>query len=108
MPSDAKTTVSVLRDRPGEAAVVIDSARAGQMAAECTGVGGTIPVVDDGAAAAEAGADGLLIGVAPQVHATAADAVRATGLPATDPMRVGAGPLAEALAASRRDHAPAA
>jgi hypothetical protein len=66
MPSDAKTAVSVLRDRPGEAAVVIDSARAGQMAAECTGVGGTIPVVDDVAV------------------------------------------VAEALAASRRDHAPAA
>jgi uncharacterized NAD-dependent epimerase/dehydratase family protein len=65
-PSDAKTAVSVLRYRPEEVAAVIDSTRAGRTAAECTGVGGTIPVVEDVAAAAVAGADSLLIGVAPQ------------------------------------------
>jgi len=64
--SDAKTAVGVLRYRPGEVVVVIDSTRAGRTAAECTGVGGTTPVVADVAAAAAAGADSLLIGVAPQ------------------------------------------
>jgi uncharacterized NAD-dependent epimerase/dehydratase family protein len=65
-PSDAKTAVGVLRYRSEEVAAVIDSTRAGRTAAECAGVGGAIPVVRDVAAAAEAGADSLLIGVAPQ------------------------------------------
>ena len=71
-PSDAKTAVSVLRYRPEEVAVVIDSIGAGRTATEC------------------------------------ADATRETGLPATGPVRFGARPLAEALAAFRRAHAPAA
>jgi uncharacterized NAD-dependent epimerase/dehydratase family protein len=65
-PPDAKTAVGVLRYRPEEVAAVIDSTRAGRTAAECAGVGGAIPVVADVAGAAAAGADSLLIGVAPQ------------------------------------------
>ena len=65
-PSDAKTAVGVLRYRPEEVAAVIDSTRAGRTAAECAGVGGAVAVVDGVAAAAAAGADTLLIGVAPQ------------------------------------------
>jgi len=65
-PSDAKTAVGVLRYRPEEVAAVIDSTRAGRTAQECAGVGGTVPVVADVAAAAAAGADSLLVGVAPQ------------------------------------------
>jgi uncharacterized NAD-dependent epimerase/dehydratase family protein len=65
-PADAKTAVGVLRYRPGEVAAVIDSTRAGMTAGECAGVGGAIPVVTGVSAAAEAGADSLLIGVAPQ------------------------------------------
>jgi len=65
-PAEAKTAVGVLRYRPGEVIAVIDSTRAGRTAAECVGVGGEIPVVKDVAAAATAGADSLLVGVAPQ------------------------------------------
>ncbi|MBI1797047.1 MAG: DUF1611 domain-containing protein [Candidatus Eisenbacteria bacterium] len=65
-PLDGKTAVGVLRYRPREVVAVIDSTRAGRTAAECTGVGGAIPVVADVAAAAARGADGLLIGIAPQ------------------------------------------
>jgi uncharacterized NAD-dependent epimerase/dehydratase family protein len=65
-PTDAKTAVGVLRYRPEEVAAVIDSTRAGGTAAERAGVGGAVPVVTDVAAAAAAGADSLLIGVAPQ------------------------------------------
>jgi len=43
-----------------------------------------------------------------EAHAACVAAERETGLPATDPVRFGAGPLAEALMAFRRDHAPAA
>jgi len=65
-PSDAKSAVGVLRYRPEEVAAVIDSTRAGRTAGECAGVGGDVPVVADLEAAAALGADGLLIGVAPQ------------------------------------------
>jgi uncharacterized NAD-dependent epimerase/dehydratase family protein len=65
-PTDAKTAVGVLRYRPEEVAAVIDSTCAGRTAAEQVGVGGTIPVVADVSAAARAGADSLLIGIAPQ------------------------------------------
>jgi uncharacterized NAD-dependent epimerase/dehydratase family protein len=65
-PTDAKTAVGLLRYRPEEVAVVIDSTRAGRTASECAGVGGAVPVVGNVAAAAGAGADSLLIGVAPQ------------------------------------------
>lgn len=63
---DAKTAVGVLRYRPGEVAAVIDSTRAGRTTAECVGLGGAIPVVADLDGAARAGADTLLIGIAPQ------------------------------------------
>jgi uncharacterized NAD-dependent epimerase/dehydratase family protein len=65
-PLDAKTAVGVLRYRPHEVAAVIDSTRAGSSAAACVGVGGAIPVVAGLEAAARAGADSLLIGIAPQ------------------------------------------
>lgn len=65
-PTDAKTAVGVLRYRPREVAAVIDSTRAGLDAAACVGVGEGVPVVADVAAAARAGADALVIGVAPQ------------------------------------------
>lgn len=65
-PRDAKTAVGVLRYRAEEVVAVIDSTRAGRSAAACAGVGGSIPVVADVPAAAELGADTLLIGIAPQ------------------------------------------
>ncbi len=65
-PTDAKTAVGVLRYRPQEVAAVIDSTQAGRDAGDCAGAGGGIPVVAGVAAAAEAGADSLLVGVAPQ------------------------------------------
>lgn len=65
-PLDAKTAVGILRYRSDEVAAVIDSTRAGRTAGECTGAGGTIPVVASIADAAAHGADSLLIGVAPQ------------------------------------------
>jgi len=65
-PLDAKTAVGVLRYRADQVAAVIDSTRAGTTAEECAGVGGSVPVVADVAAAAACGADGLLIGIAPQ------------------------------------------
>jgi uncharacterized NAD-dependent epimerase/dehydratase family protein len=65
-PLDAKTAVGVLRYRAGEVAAVLDATRAGRTAAACVGVGGAVPVVADVEAAATLGADGLLIGVAPQ------------------------------------------
>lgn len=65
-PTDAKTAVGVLRYRPSEVAAVIDSAHAGSTAGEVVGAGGGVPVVRDVAAAADAGADSLLIGIAPQ------------------------------------------
>lgn len=65
-PLEGKTAVGVLRYRPEEVVAVIDSTRAGQTSAACVGVGGAIPVVADVAAAAALGADGLLIGIAPQ------------------------------------------
>jgi uncharacterized NAD-dependent epimerase/dehydratase family protein len=80
-PFDAKTAVGILRYRPEQVAVVIDSTRAGRTAAECAGVGGTIPVVADVAAAAALGADSLAIGVAPQGGGLP-DAWRATVLDA--------------------------
>lgn len=64
--TDAKTAVGVLRYRPSEVAAVIDSTHAGLAAGEVVGVGGGVPVVRDIAAAADAGADSLLIGIAPQ------------------------------------------
>jgi uncharacterized NAD-dependent epimerase/dehydratase family protein len=63
---DAKTAAGVLRYRRHEVAAVIDSTRAGRTAEECVGWGGDLPVVSDLAAAAAAGADSLIIGVAPQ------------------------------------------
>jgi len=65
-PLDAKTAVGVLRYRPEEVAAVIDSTRAGRTAQECIGTGGRVPVVAGIAAAAETGADTLLVGIAPQ------------------------------------------
>ena len=63
---DAKTAVGVLRYRAGEVAAIIDSTRAGRTASECVGAGGDVPVVASLEAAARAGADSLLIGIAPQ------------------------------------------
>jgi len=65
-PLDAKTAVGMLRYRPQQVAVVVDSKSAGRTAQECVGVGGSIPVVADLEEAAARGADGLMIGVAPQ------------------------------------------
>ncbi len=65
-PLDGKTAVGVLRYRPEEVVAVIDSTRSGRTCDACVGVGGAIPVVADVAAAAALGADGLLIGIAPQ------------------------------------------
>ena len=65
-PGEAKTAIGVLRYRPGEVAAVIDATRAGRTAEECVGAGGSIPVVNGIEAAASLGADGLLIGIAPQ------------------------------------------
>ncbi len=63
---DAKTAVGLLRYRPERVAAVIDSTRRGATAEACVGTGGAIPVVADLAAAAECGAEALVIGVAPQ------------------------------------------
>jgi uncharacterized NAD-dependent epimerase/dehydratase family protein len=65
-PRDAKTAEGVLRYRPERAAAVIDSTRAGSTAQECVGCGGDVPVVADLDAAARAGANALLLGIAPQ------------------------------------------
>jgi uncharacterized NAD-dependent epimerase/dehydratase family protein len=65
-PLEGKTAVGVLRYRPDEVTAVIDSTRAGNTCDACVGVGGATPVVADVAAAAALGADGLLIGIAPQ------------------------------------------
>jgi len=65
-PLDAKTATGVLRYRPRDVAAVIDSTRAGRRASECVGVGGDVPVVDGVEAAAAAGANALMIGIAPQ------------------------------------------
>lgn len=65
-PTEAKTAIGVLRYRPEEVVAVIDGSRAGKTAAECVGVGGDVPVVNGIDAAAALGADGLLIGIAPQ------------------------------------------
>jgi len=65
-PLDGKTAVGVLRYRSDEVAAVIDSTRAGRSCEACVGIGGAIPVVADLASAAALGADGLLIGIAPQ------------------------------------------
>ncbi len=63
---DGKTAVGVLRYRTALVAAIIDSTRAGRTAGDCVGLGGEIPVVADLAGAAAAGADTLLIGIAPQ------------------------------------------
>src|SRR5436190_9579556 len=63
---DAKTAVGVLRYRAPEVVAVLDSTRAGSTAAACVGTGGEIPVVAGLEEAAALGADGLLIGIAPQ------------------------------------------
>ncbi len=65
-PLEGKSAVGVLRYRPEEVAAIIDSTRAGRTCEACVGVGGAIPVVADVASAAALGADGLLIGIAPQ------------------------------------------
>ena len=65
-PLEAKTAVGVLRYRADEVVAVVDSIRAGRTCEDCVGLGGAIPVVADVAAAAALGADGLLIGIAPQ------------------------------------------
>jgi uncharacterized NAD-dependent epimerase/dehydratase family protein len=65
-PLDAKTAVGVLRYRAADVAAVLDSTRAGRTAAACVGVGGAVSVVATLDAAAAAGGDSLLIGVAPQ------------------------------------------
>jgi uncharacterized NAD-dependent epimerase/dehydratase family protein len=64
-PLEAKTAVGVLRYRAAGVAAVIDSTRAGRTATECVGTGGGVPVVADVAAAADAGARAMLIGIAP-------------------------------------------
>jgi uncharacterized NAD-dependent epimerase/dehydratase family protein len=63
---DGKTAVGVLRYRPETVAAVIDSTRAGRTVSECVGIGGAIPVVAGVEGAEAAGADTLLIGIAPQ------------------------------------------
>src|SRR5439155_670793 len=65
-PRDAKTAVGILRYRAPEVAAVIDSTRAGSTAQQCVGCGGAVPVVGDLDAAVHAGADSLLLGIAPQ------------------------------------------
>jgi uncharacterized NAD-dependent epimerase/dehydratase family protein len=65
-PREAKTAVGVLRYRREEVVAVIDSTRAGKTAQACAGTGGVVAVVADMTAAAAAGADTLLIGIAPQ------------------------------------------
>src|SRR5437870_13733653 len=65
-PLEAKTAVGVLRYRPEDVVAVLDSTRAGRTAAECAGVGGSIPVVASLEQAAARRADAVLIGVAPQ------------------------------------------
>ena len=65
-PRDAKTAVGVLRYRAREVAAVIDSARAGSTAAQCVGVGGSVPVVRGIEDAGRCGCDTLLLGIAPQ------------------------------------------
>ena len=72
-PLDAKTAVGVLRYRPERVACVVDSTHAGRTSEECVGVGGSIPVVANLADAGAAGADSLLIGVAPQGGGLPAD-----------------------------------
>lgn len=65
-PGEAKTAIGVLRYRPDEVVAVLDSGTAGRTAADCVGAGGSIPVVAGLERAAALGADGLLIGIAPQ------------------------------------------
>lgn len=65
-PLDAKTATGVLRYRPADVVAVIDGTRAGRRAADCVGVGGDVPVVAGVEQAAAAGADALMIGIAPQ------------------------------------------
>src|SRR5258706_12535860 len=66
VPTEAKTAIGVLRYRPQEVVAVLDSEQAGRTAAECVGVGGAIPVIALLADGERLGADGVLIGVAPQ------------------------------------------
>ncbi|MEY4070072.1 MAG: hypothetical protein RL721_686 [Candidatus Eisenbacteria bacterium] len=63
---DAKTALGVIRYRPDEVVAVIDSVRAGRTAADCVGVGGSIPVVASLEDAARHAPDTLLVGIAPQ------------------------------------------
>ena len=63
---DAKTAVGMLRYRPERVAAVIDSTHAGRTAQECVGCGGAVPVVSTVEAAERAGANALLLGIAPQ------------------------------------------
>lgn len=62
-PITAKTACCVLRYCPDEVVAVLDAAAAGTSAGELLGVGGEIPVV--GEVASAAGANTLLIGIAP-------------------------------------------
>src|SRR5260221_3057803 len=66
VPTEAKTAIGVLRYRPQEVVAVLDSERGGRRAAACVGGGGWIPVSCPLAAGERLGADGVLIGVAPQ------------------------------------------
>ena len=72
---DAKTAVGVLRYRPAEVAAIVDSTRAGRLAADCVGAGGDVPVVASLEEAAARGADSLMIGIAP-IGGTLPDAWR--------------------------------
>jgi uncharacterized NAD-dependent epimerase/dehydratase family protein len=64
-PQDPKTAVGLARYRPQQVAALVDSARAGRPASEVLPLAGEFPVVPDLGRAREAGANALLIGIAP-------------------------------------------
>ncbi len=60
----AKTAIGLLRYRRADVACVIDSVRAGRVAADCVGEGRGVPVVSSLAEARRKAADKLAIGIA--------------------------------------------
>lgn len=62
---DAKTAVALLRYAPESVAALLDGGHAGSTAGEALGFGGDVPIVATLDEAIAAGADALLVGIAP-------------------------------------------